>query len=88
MCSDCSGFGHAAKDCPTGARISDLGAGVREQGRLLRALRAEARSQTPTVPVCQLSLASVTGKRMKRARPFDDQDDCIDTTVRKRPNFG
>ena len=43
MCPYCSGYGHSGNDCPTDHKLSNLREGVREQVKIVAALRKQAR---------------------------------------------
>ena len=71
-CSECSGYGHAPKDCPTAFKIKHLEVGVREQAKLIKLLRAETKKVVKSCPVSELSLLKVRPMLGKRARPNND----------------
>ena len=60
-CPYCSGWGHAAKDCPTDAKIKHMRGGVREQNAALVSLRQAAVVEANMVDVTGFSFLRPTG---------------------------
>ena len=66
MCWACSGYAHAAKDCPTANKIALLRDGVREQRQLVDQLIRAAKGEMPVVPACLLSTLKARGKYCRK----------------------
>ena len=58
VCPYCDGYGHSGNDCPTDAKIKHMRGGVREQNKLLQAIRKTLRRETGMGSVTGFSLLS------------------------------